>query len=160
MERAAPGFFVRAGLTDDTTAAWMAAADKAPDATLCLLTALSLHDLTDEIPAASDIAVRRGARPPRVDIAPVRWHRFDPQTFDIGREALPLPAGRSIGITSPERTVVDAYRLRHEWGSDLAAGALRRWLRRPGRRPSELLRVASFFPQAAAAIGDALAVLL
>ena len=60
FERIAPGLFLRAGLTDDTTAAWMAVAAKKPDATLCLLTALSLHELTDEIPARSDIAIPRG----------------------------------------------------------------------------------------------------
>jgi len=36
FERIAPGLFLRAGLADDTTAAWMAVAAKQPDATLCL----------------------------------------------------------------------------------------------------------------------------
>ncbi|MGI5952074.1 MAG: hypothetical protein ACOX61_09575, partial [Brooklawnia sp.] len=36
FERIAPGLFLRAGTTDDTTAAWMAIAAKQPEATLCL----------------------------------------------------------------------------------------------------------------------------
>ena len=44
FERIAPGLFVRTGLADDTTAAWMAVAAKKPDATRCLLAALWLHD--------------------------------------------------------------------------------------------------------------------
>lgn len=63
FERISPGLFLRSGLADDTTAAWIAIAAKKPDATLCLLTALSLHELTDEIPAQSDIAIPRGTHP-------------------------------------------------------------------------------------------------
>lgn len=54
FERIAPGLFLRAGITDDTTTAWIAAAARSANATLCLLTALSLHELTDEIPARSN----------------------------------------------------------------------------------------------------------
>ena len=41
FERIAPGLFLRAGLTDDTTAAWMAVAAKKPDAPWCPLPALA-----------------------------------------------------------------------------------------------------------------------
>jgi hypothetical protein len=85
FERIAPGLFLRSGLTDDTTAAWIAIAAKKPDATLCLLTALSLHELTDEIPARSNIAIPRGTHPVIVHHAPISWHHFDADTFTIGR---------------------------------------------------------------------------
>ena len=160
FERVAPGLFLRSGLTDDTTAAWIAIAAKRPDATLCLLTALSLHDLTDEIPARSDIAIPRGTQPVTVHHAPIAWHRFDADTFSIGRTEHALPAGSSIGLYSAERTLIDLFRLRHAWGSDLALGALKRWLRGRGNSPGSLLTMAEDFPKARPAIQQALEVLL
>ena len=160
FERIAPGLFLRAGLTDDTTAAWMAVAAKKPDATLCLLTALSLHELTDEIPARSDIAIPRGTHPVTLQHAPIAWHRFDPDTFGIGRLEYELPLGLSIGLFSGERTLIDLFRLRHVWGSDLAIGALKRWVRGRGNSPGALLALADSFPKARPAVQSALEVLL
>lgn len=160
FERIAPGLFLRSGLTDDTTAAWIAIAAKRPDATLCLLTSLSLHELTDEIPARSDIAIPRGTQPVTVHHAPIAWHRFDADTFNIGRTDHALPDGSFIGLYSAERTLVDLFRLRHAWGSDLALGALKQWLRGRGNSPGSLLRMVEGFPRARPAIQHALEVLL
>lgn len=160
FERISPGLFLRAGLADDTTAAWMAIAAKKPDATLCLLTALSLHDLTDEIPTRSDIAIPRGTQPLTVHHAPIAWHRFDTETFSLGRGERALPGELSIGLYSAERTLIDVFRLRHTWGSDLALGALKRWLRGSGNSPGVLLQLTEHFPKARPAIQQALEVLL
>lgn len=160
FERIAPGLFLRSGLTDDTTAAWIAIAAKRPDATLCLLTALSLHELTDEIPARSDIAIPRGTQTVLVHHASIAWHRFDADTFNMGRTDHVLPDGSSIGLYSAERTLIDLFRLRHTWGSDLALGALKHWLRRSGNSPGSLLSMAEDFPKARPAIHHALEVLL
>lgn len=159
-ERIAPGLFLRTGLADDTTAAWMAVGTKKPEATLCLLTALSLHELTDEIPARSDIAIPRGTQPVTVHHAPIAWHRFDQDTFGLGRVEHPLPGGLSIGLYSAERTIIDLFRLRHTWGSDLALGALKQWLRGRGNSPGSLLGLAESFPKARPTIHQALEVLL
>ncbi len=160
FERIAPGLFLRSGLTDDTTAAWIAIAAKKTDATLCLLTALSLHELTDEIPARSNIAIPRGTHPVIVHHAPISWHHFDADTFTIGRTDHALPDGSSIGLYSAERTLIDLFRLRHAWGSDLALGALKQWLGERGNSPASLLTMAEEFPKARPAIQHALEVLL
>ncbi|WP_235829282.1 type IV toxin-antitoxin system AbiEi family antitoxin domain-containing protein [Gulosibacter macacae] len=160
FERIAPGLFLRSGLADDTTAAWIAIASKRPDATLCLLTALSLHELTDEIPTRSDIAIPRGTQPVTVHHAPIAWHRFDADTFSIGSTEHALPDGSSIGLYSAERTLIDMFRLRHAWGSDLALGALKQWLRKRGNSPSSLLAMAEEFPKARPAIQQSLEILL
>ncbi len=159
-ERIAPGQFLRTGATDDTTAAWMAIASKRPQATLCLLTALSIHDLTDEIPTRSNIAIPRGTKPLTIWSAPITWHHFDTATFDIGRTEHALPGRRTIGLYSAERTIIDLFRLSHEWGSDLAIDALKRWLRVKGNSPSRLLTIAKSFPKGRPALQDALEILL
>ncbi|MET9022222.1 hypothetical protein ABZV93_19795 [Actinopolymorpha sp. NPDC004070] len=128
---------------------------RAPEATLCLTTALARHGLSDVIPAHIDVALPRGRRPPRIQ-APVAWHAFAPDTFTIGRDELTLTAQTSIGLYSPERCIVDAFRLRHLEGPEVAVEALRRWLRRRGAQPATLLRMVRSFPQAEPALRDTL----
>lgn len=159
-ERIAPGQFLRAGAADDTTAGWMAVGTKQPRATLCLLSALSIHDLTNEIPVRSDIAIPRGTQPVVTWTATIAWHHFNPRTFDIGRTSHPLPGDVSIGLYSAERTIIDLFRLRHALGSDLATDALKRWLDRKGNSPSELLAMAAGFPKARPALQNTLEILL
>ena len=75
LEQIAPGIYLRPGGMDDTTATWAAIALRKPDATICLLSALALHELTDEIPRATDIALPRGERTLKTRFAPIRWLR-------------------------------------------------------------------------------------
>jgi predicted transcriptional regulator of viral defense system len=133
-------------------------AAKAHRPTLCLLSALARHELTDVIPAAHDIAVPRGAWQPVVS-APVHWHKFDPTTFEIGRTEIRLDDTYALGLYDAPRSIVDAYRLRHDVGPDIANEALRRWLRRGGK-PADLMRLTRNFPAARPALLHALQVLL
>ncbi len=133
-------------------------AAKSPRATLCMRSALARHRLIDDIPAEIDIAIPRGSWTPRIT-APVRWRHFDLDTFEVGRDQLDIGAGRTIGIYSAERSIVDAFRLRHIDGADLANEALKRWLR-GGGQPSRLLRVAQQFPRTLTALRETMAILL
>lgn len=133
-------------------------AAKSPHATLCMLSALARHCLIDGIPSEIDIAIPRGSWTPQVT-APVRWRHFDPGTFQIGRDQLDIGAGRIIGLYSAERCIIDAFRLRHIDGSDLANEALKRWLR-GGGQPSQLLRMAQHFPRTLTNLRETMAILL
>jgi len=131
---------------------------RAPEATLCLTTALSLDDLTDAVSSEIDVALPRSRRPPRVG-APVRWHRFHEDTFQVGRETFEVDEGLSLGVYSAKRSVIDAFRLRHQEGEELAVEALRRWLERPGARPADLLAMAQHFPKVQPSLLQALRIL-
>lgn len=128
-------------------------------ATLCLTSALARHDLTDQIPSRIDIALPRGTRAPKVS-APARWHQFAAATFDLGRDVIGLDGEFTIGLYSPERSIVDAYRLRHLEGDELGREALKAWLQRRGSQPSRLLDVAASFPKAEGRLREDLRVLL
>ncbi|SCL28653.1 Transcriptional regulator, AbiEi antitoxin, Type IV TA system [Micromonospora nigra] len=132
---------------------------RAPPATLCLTSALARHGLTDEIPSRIDVALPRGRHRPST-LAPVAWHSFDPATFEIGRSELPLDSNTSIGLYGPERSIIDAVRLRHREGPELAYAALRRWLRHRDASPSQLLTMARRFPKAERPLREALEILL
>jgi len=131
---------------------------RAPEATLCLTSALSVHDLTDAIPSAIDIALPRSKRPPRVS-APVRWHRFHEDTFLVGRETIDVDEGVALGLYGAERCILDAFRLGHREGQELAAQALRRWLERRGAAPARLLAMARHFPRVEPSLLQALRIL-
>jgi predicted transcriptional regulator of viral defense system len=120
----------------------VAVSRRSPQGAICLNSALSFWDLTDEVPGEVHLAVPRGAHRPSIDYPPTRVHVFAAYTFDLGRERVNLDSGEEIDIYSPERSVVDAVRLRSQVGTSVAYEALRRYLRRPGASSGELLRLA------------------
>ncbi len=153
------GVYVRPGSIPPAFITLAAAARLHNDATLCLTSALVHHDLSDAIPFASDIALPRGTHHP-AGLANVSWHSFDPRTFQVGREHIEVGEGATVAIYSPERTIVDCFRLMHQEGSDVAYETLRRWLRQKGNTPAAVLKVAGSFPRALPRIRQALEVLL
>lgn len=158
LEQLGRGLFHRSD-SEDADPDLLEIASRASLATLCLTTALARHGLSDAIPARIDVALPRGQRHPRTQ-APVAWHAFATATFDVGREQLPLTRQTSIGLYSPQRCIIDAFRLRHQEGPETAVEALRRWLRRRGSQPGTLLEMAAAFPKAEPALRAALEILL
>ena len=152
------GFYQRTDSTVDDLEL-LEAALTGRDATLCLASALSHADLIDEIPSAIDIALPRGTRYPEISL-PIAWHRFSRETFNIGRIPKYAEDDLPIASYSPERSICDAYRLRHIQGVELGRQALKNWLRQPGSHPAALLDIASYFPKANSAIRREMEVLL
>ncbi len=129
------------------------------EATLCLASALSHADLIDDIPPTIDIALKRGTRKPKTSF-PITWHWFSPRTFSIGRTPKGPDSDLPIASYSPERSICDAYRMRHTQGVELGREALRNWIRQPGSHPAALLEIASHFPKASSVIRQDLEILL
>lgn len=145
-ERIARGIYVPAG-GEAADWDWLEAATRRPNATICLVSALAYHDLTDTISGALDIAIPRGVRIPASSSA-IAWHSFDSATFDVGRGEISIPGtDMLIGMYSAERSLVDAFRLRGALGYELARDALGEWLHRGGK-PAQLVKVASQLPRA------------
>jgi hypothetical protein len=159
IEQLGRGLFQRTDASSDADPDLLEIALRAPQATLCLTTALARHGLTDAIPASIDVALPRGHRQPRTQ-APVTWHSFATDTFSIGRDELALTASTAIGLYSPQRCIIDMFRLRHLEGPETAVEALRRWLRRRGAQPAMLLAMARAFPKAEPALRSTLEILL
>lgn len=125
---------------------WLEAATRRADATICLTSALAYYDLADAIPDALDVAIPRGSRIPATEAA-IRWRAFDKATFEIGRETMGIPgSAERIGIYSPERSILDALRLRGDIGYEIGRDALREWLRRGGK-PAAIAQLAEQLPR-------------
>ena len=151
------GLFLRVGTPGDPDLIELAA--RAPNASICLRSALARHDLTDEIPDSIHVAIPRTQRPPTTT-APASWHRFDPRTFAIGRKEIEVTDGCHLGLYTPSRTIIDTFRMVRIEGREAAVDALRRWLRRREAKPAELLAMAKHFPKVAGTIRSTLETLL
>jgi predicted transcriptional regulator of viral defense system len=125
-------------------------------ATLCLSTALARYGLVDEIPPSIDVAVPRGNWRPSL-VAPASVHSFDVNSFDIGRSTTSIEGtDMTIGIYSPARSIVDAFRLRARVSYETPVEALRTWLAQPGNSPAELIEIAAQVPRAKSPVLTAL----
>ncbi|MBN9212778.1 MAG: hypothetical protein BGO45_00025 [Microbacterium sp. 71-36] len=156
-ERIARGLYLP---VDSSAADWdqLEASARRPEATICLVSALAYHDLTDTIPQALDVAIPRGTRTP-ASAAAIDWHQFDAATFDLERENIAIPgSAQKIGIYTPERTIADCFRLRASTGYEIPRDALKEWLRRGGK-PAKLMKIARALPRSTKPVLDALEIL-
>jgi len=102
---------------------------KAPNAVVCLLSALSFYDLTAQIPHAVYIAVQKHSHEPRLRHLPVRVFEFGGKAFAAGIEIHELD-GVPVRIYSPEKTLADCFKYRNKLGLDVAVAALKLYAQR------------------------------
>lgn len=120
----------------------VAVSRRVPEGMICLGSAASFWDLTDEMPDLVHVAVARGRHRPSIAYPSTRVHVFAADTFALGRVQQTLESAETIAISSRERTVVDLLRFRSRVGRDLALSALRRYLQGREARPGDLLALA------------------
>ena len=124
VERVARGLYRLAGAEPTEHYTEAAVCARVPGAIVCLLTALSVHELGTQLPRKVWIAIPHKARTPRVPELPIRVVRFSQASLrygvvDVNFEGVPAR------ITTPARTVVDCFRFRSVVGLDVAIEALR-----------------------------------
>jgi len=117
-------------------------ATRIPAGVICLISALSFHELTTQIPHEVHVALPSGAEEPRLEHPPIRTYRFAGESFTEGVETHVLDGVR-VKIYSPEKTLADCFRFRNRIGLDTAIEALRSYRERGRLRVDELMRYAS-----------------
>lgn len=132
---------------------FVAVCARAPHGMVCLDSALSYWDFIDDIPKEVHLAVPVGTTRPAIDYPPTRVHVFDARTFNVGRRKI-SEDDAEFWITDPERSVADAFRMRHLLGETVALAALRRYLSGRPQRPRliELAREFRTFGAVSAAL--------
>ena len=128
VERVARGLYRVAAAEPTEHYTLAAVCARVPDAIVCLLTALSVHELGTQLPHRIWIAIPHKARTPRLPGLPVRVVRFSGAALRYGVVHTTFE-GVPVRITSPARTVVDCFRFRRLVGKDVAIEALRDALR-------------------------------
>lgn len=106
---------------------------RVPDAIVCLISALSFHDLTAEIPHEVYLAIPSGKENPKIDFPPVRFFHFSENTLSAGVETH-LVGGVKVKVFCAEKTVADCFKFRNKIGIDVAIEGLKRCLSRSGSR--------------------------
>ncbi|GAB6273091.1 MAG: type IV toxin-antitoxin system AbiEi family antitoxin domain-containing protein [Smithella sp.] len=109
-----------------------------PHGVICLISALSFHELTTEIPHEIWIAVERKAHKPRVKYPPVRAMFFTGACFNEGIEVHRIME-QDVRIYNAPKTVIDCFRWRNAVGTDVALDAARVYLKRRDASPSRLM---------------------
>lgn len=141
IERVARGLYRRLDIEPSEHYSTSAICALVPDAIVCLLSALSVHELTTQLPHQVWIALPHKAWKPSLPGHPLRLIRFSAASLQYGVEDIELD-GVSTRITNPARTVVDCFRFRRLVGVDVAHEALRDALSQRKATPGEILRTA------------------
>ncbi len=95
-----------------------------PKAVICLISALSYHEMTTQIPHEVSIAISRNTRIPSLDYPPVRAYKFSSEAFERGVERHQID-GTLIQIYSAEKTLADCFKYRNKLGMDVVLEALK-----------------------------------
>ncbi len=119
----------------------VAVALKAPNAVICLISALSFHELTTQIPHEVSIALGPGGKPPRISHPPIRVYHLSGKALREGVQTHEID-GIPVRIFGPEKTIVDCFKFRNKIGPDIAIESLRIYRRRKGASVDELLKFA------------------
>jgi len=114
---------------------------RVPGAIVCLLSALSVHQLGTQLPREVWIAIPHKARSPRLREFPVKVVRFSGEALRHGVETVRLE-GMPVRVTNVARTVVDCFRFRRLVGAETAREALRAALRQRKATPAQIWRAA------------------
>ncbi len=114
---------------------------RVPEAIVCLLSALAVHDIGTQLPQEVWIALDRKARRPQLDDLPVHLVRFSGPMLYHGVMQLDVQ-GIQVKITDPARTVIDCFRYRNKIGIDIGLEALQDVLKRKKATVAELIRTA------------------
>ena len=97
---------------------------KVPKGVFCMISALSFHRITTQIPHAVDIALVRGSEAPRMKYPPIHIYWSVKHILECGVEDQ-IVDGKRVRMHCPERALVDAFRFRNKIGFDVAMESLR-----------------------------------
>ena len=142
LERVSRGVYRLAGSPPLGNPDLVTVATRIPSGVICLISALSFHELTTQIPHEVHVALPSGAEEPRLEHPPIRTYRFTGESFTAGVETHVVDGVR-VQIYSSEKTIVDCFRFRNRIGLDTAIEGLRSYRERGSVRVDQLMRYAS-----------------
>jgi predicted transcriptional regulator of viral defense system len=124
LERVARGLYrlPNAPITEHHGLALVAAA--VPTAVICLVSALSFHEVGTQLPHEVWIALDRRARRPALSWPRLRVHRFSGKSLTEGIETHRIE-GESVKVYGVAKTLADVFKYRNKVGLDVALEALR-----------------------------------
>lgn len=116
-------------------------AQKIPNAVICLISALDIHELTDQIPHQVHIALPRTSRDPVMNYPPIKVYRFSEETLKAGVDIQNID-GVDIKVFNPVKTIADCFKFRNQIGKDVAIEALKEGIKTKKATYQEILKYA------------------
>ena len=141
LEQLSRGLYRLSDLPPLGTPDLVAVAKLVPSGVICLVSALSLHELTTEIPHEIYVAIARGAETPRFEHPPLRVFRFSGSALSEGVETHDVD-GCEVRVYSAAKTIADCFKFRNKLGIDIALEGLKRYLSGHKSSVDELMRFA------------------
>lgn len=124
LQKVSRGLYQLVGAIPPTHPDLAVVATKVPQGVICLISALSFHELTTQIPHEVYLAIGRNSEPPKFTYPPLRVFRFSGKAFTEGIETHALGSVRTR-IYSREKTLADCFKYRNKIGLDTCLEALR-----------------------------------
>ncbi|WP_240309395.1 type IV toxin-antitoxin system AbiEi family antitoxin domain-containing protein [Sphingomonas ginsengisoli (ex An et al. 2013)] len=113
---------------------------------ICLVSALSYHELTDQIPRRVSMAIGPRDWLPQITYPPIRFFRFSPDALTKHVETRTID-GVDIRVTNPARTIVDLFKYRGKVGQNVAIDGLKEVFRQRRATPAEVHNIAAEMKQ-------------
>ncbi len=117
------------------------AAKRVPKGVVCLVSALALHGLTDQLPRQVWLAIGQKDWPPKPDGTPIRIVRFTESLLNDSVETHVIE-GVPVKVFGVIKTVADCFRYRNKIGLSVAIEGLQEALRQRKATPGEIARQA------------------
>jgi predicted transcriptional regulator of viral defense system len=99
-------------------------ATRIPNSVICLISALSFHEITTQIPHKVSVAIQKDSKPAAIDFPPVQFHKFSKESFQAGIEKYQMD-GVEVKVYNPEKTLADCFKFRNKIGMDIVLEALK-----------------------------------
>jgi predicted transcriptional regulator of viral defense system len=145
VERIARGLYRLAGVEPTEHYSLAMACARVPNSIVCLLSALRVHGIGSQAPAAIWLAIPHKARIPRLSELALRIVRFSGPAWTFGVKDIEFE-GVPARITTPARTIVDCFRFERLVGSEVMREALDDALRQRKVSMAELVRAEEVLP--------------
>jgi predicted transcriptional regulator of viral defense system len=141
IKRISRGFYKLTDSPEPSNPDLVAVALKAPKGVICLISALSYHNATDEVPQSVYVAIPRGLRANKINYPPVQYFHYNPKVWEHGIETSIID-GHPVRIYGLAKTIADCFKYRNKIGLDVAREAMKIAVNEKKVNPTEIMRFA------------------
>ncbi|MDQ6976417.1 MAG: type IV toxin-antitoxin system AbiEi family antitoxin domain-containing protein [Mariprofundaceae bacterium] len=124
LERTSRGVYVHLNPELSEHQSMVEASKRIPKGIICLLSALSVHEISTQSPFEVWLTIDRKAWRPRIHDLPIRIVRSSGEALSSGISYHEYN-GVSVPVYNPAKTIVDCFKYRNKIGLDVALEALR-----------------------------------
>ena len=142
IERISRGMYSLSEIPDISHPDFITALFVIPNGVICLISALSFYEVTDEIPHCTDVAILAKSRAKKIQSIPIKYYRFSQKTWDSGIEEHKID-GYKIRMYSLAKTLADCFKFRNQIGMNVARSALKTAFEQKKVSHQEIMKYAS-----------------